>query len=83
MTWTAEKPTKTGWYLYRGPVSHGESVITKVYDSKVFDPIGNGFWKAWDWNQGRFQFCSIEIRASGTDRWSRRNNERIGERHAR
>jgi hypothetical protein len=25
----------------------------------VFDPLGNGIWKAWDWNRGRLMLCQI------------------------
>ena len=44
-------PTKEGWYWYRD--EEREVVL------HVFDPMHNGYWKAWDWQNGRLQLYPI------------------------
>ena len=44
-SWTRTRPTKKGWYWYRD--ADREEVIFHV-----FDPLGNGVMKAWDWSEG-------------------------------
>lgn len=43
-TWTKKTPAKEGWYWYR---DDDRSAVLHV-----FDPLGNGYWKAWDWDHG-------------------------------
>ena len=45
LAWTKTPPTKAGYYWYR---DQNRAVVLHA-----FDPLGNGYWKAWDWNQGR------------------------------
>ena len=49
--WKKVPPRKEGWYWYRD--AERETVL------HVFDPLGNGYWKAWDWDRGRLQLCLI------------------------
>ena len=51
-SWKLKPPTKEGYYWYRDEES--ERVL------HVFDPLRNGYWKTWDWNNGRLMLCSIE-----------------------
>jgi hypothetical protein len=51
LVWTKRTPTKEGWVWYR---DENRSAVLNV-----FDPGGNGYWKAWDWNGGRLQLCAI------------------------
>ena len=50
-TWTEKTPSKEGWYWYR---DNGRDVVLHV-----FDPMHNGHWKAWDWDNGRLMLCAI------------------------
>ena len=52
LSWTKKTPTKEGWYWYRD--------ADRAVVLHVLDPLNNGYWKAWDWNQGRLQMCAIE-----------------------
>ena len=51
-TWKKKTPTKQGWYWYRD--EHREAVVLHV-----LDPLRNGHFKAWDWENGRLMLCSI------------------------
>lgn len=50
-SWKTKPPTKEGYYWYRD--DGRERVL------HVFDPLGNGYWKAWHWNGVRLMLCSI------------------------
>jgi hypothetical protein len=37
MKWTTEKPTESGWFWYRGPLSEDQPMVVHVYDvGKIF-----------------------------------------------
>ena len=52
LSWVRKPPTQEGWYWYRD-ANRDEVVL------RVFDPLGNKHWKAWDWQDGRLMLYSI------------------------
>ena len=51
-SWKKTPPTREGFYWFRD--EDRETVL------HVFDPVGNGHFKAWDWNGRRLLLCSIQ-----------------------
>ena len=52
LSWKRKPPTEEGWYWYRD-ADRGEVIL------RVFDPLGNKIWKAWDWQDGRLMLYAI------------------------
>ena len=50
--WKKQPPTKEGWFWYRDD--------DRLVVLHVFDPLRNGYWKAWDVDQGRLMLRAIE-----------------------
>ena len=52
LLWVRKPPIQEGWYWYRD-AERDEVVL------RVFDPLGNKVWKAWDWQDGRLMLYEI------------------------
>jgi hypothetical protein len=51
LKWTPKNSKKPGWYWFRSG--------TRMRILEVFDPWKKGALKAWDFQKGRFQMCTV------------------------
>jgi hypothetical protein len=55
LSWTRKTPSEQGWYWYR----HDDEVHQDGAVLYIFDPLGDGHFKAWDWDRERLSLCLI------------------------